>query len=135
MPDFGRWLNKMQYGETPKAERIQVVGDSGYQGLSRYFAGIDERVPYKKPKNKELSKTKRVYNKAHSKRRVKVENVFAHVKNWTRISGRYDGTTQEFNDDFNAICGMYNMRKMHRDGTYQYWKDKILHMQASHKET
>ena len=130
MPDFGTWLDKMQDSGTPKAERIQIIGDSGYQGLSKYFAGTDERVPYKKPKNKELSKTKRAYNKTHYTRRIKIENVFAHVKNWTRISGIYDGTTQEFNDDFNAICGMYNMRKMHRDGTYHIWKDKILRMES-----
>ena len=82
----------------------QVVGDNGYQGLSKYFAGIDEKTPYKKPKNKELSKTKRAYNKAHSKRRMSVGIVFAHVKNWTRISSRYDGTAQEFNADFDTKC-------------------------------
>ncbi len=119
--------------QTPEEERIQVIGDGRYQGLSRYFAGTDERTSYKKPKNKELSKTKNAYNKAHSKKRIKVESVFAHVKSWTRISGRCDGTTQEFNDDFNAICGMYNMRKMHRNGDYQTWKDKILRIE-SYKE-
>ncbi|MYH04108.1 MAG: transposase family protein [Cenarchaeum sp. SB0669_bin_11] len=124
----------MQDIETPREERIQVVGDSGYRGLSKYFADTDERVPYKKPKNKELSKTKKAYNKAYSKRRIKVGTVFAHVKNWSRISGRYDGMTQAFNDYFNAICGMYNMRKMHRAGTYRTWKDKILRME-SYKET
>ena len=57
---------------------------------------------------------------------VPVEYVFAHVKNWKRIAGRYDGTAEEFNVEFNGICGMYNKRKMWADGTYHYWKDKIL---------
>lgn len=52
----------MQYNEIPKEKRIQVVGNSIHQGLKKYFAGVDERVPYRKPKNKELSKTKKVYN-------------------------------------------------------------------------
>ena len=29
VPDFGRWLNKIQDGKTSK-ERIQIVEDSGY---------------------------------------------------------------------------------------------------------
>ncbi len=33
--------------------------------------------------------------------------------------------TEEFNVEFNGICGMYNKRKMWQDGTYQYWKNKI----------
>ena len=105
--------------------RIRLNLDGGYMGIQDYLLGVTAKVPHKKPKGGKLTATKKAQNKAHSKRRVPVENVFAHVKNWKRMSGRYDGTAEEFNVEFNGICGMYNKRKMWQDDTYQYWKDKI----------
>ncbi len=59
MPDFGKWLDRMQDNETLKEKRIQVVGDSIHQGLKKYFAGVDERVPYRKPKIRNSQRRKR----------------------------------------------------------------------------
>ena len=126
LPDFGKWTDRMINGKRiPSDHRIRLNLDGGYVGIQNYLLGVNAKIPHKKPKGKKLSATKKAQNKAHSKRRVPVENVFAHVKNWKRISGRYDGTAEEFNVEFNGMCGMYNKRKMWRDGTYQYWKDKI----------
>ena len=126
LPDFGKWTDRMINGKRiPSDHRIRLNLDGGYVEIQNYLLGVNAKIPHKKPKGKKLSATKKAQNKAHSKRRVPVENVFAHVKNWKRISGRYDGTAEEFNVEFNGICGMYNKRKMWRDGTYQYWKDKI----------
>ena len=109
----------------PGNHRIRLNGDGGYTGIQDYLLGITAKLPHKKPKGSELTATQKAQNKAHSKKRVSVEHVLAHVKNWKRISGRYDGTAEQFNAEFNGICGLYNKRKMWADGTYQYWKDKI----------
>ena len=127
LPDFGKWLDYMTGDkDVPDTHRIRLNADGGYIGIEQYLAGITAKLPYKKPKGGELTSTQKALNKAHSRRRVPVEHVFAHVKNWKRIAGRYDGTAEEFNVEFNGICGMYNKRKMWADGTYHYWKDKIL---------
>ena len=129
MPDFGKWTDRMIDGKRiPKDFRIRLNLDGVYAGIQNYLLGVNARIPYKKPKNGELTKTQKKFNKAHSRRRVPVENTFAHVKNWKRIAGRYDGTAEEFNVEFNGICGMYNKRKMWKDGTYHYWKNKILNI-------
>ncbi len=126
LPDFGKWTDRMVTGKRiPSDSRIRLNLDRGYTGIQNYLRGVTAKIPHKKPKGKKLTATKKAQNKAHNKRRVPVENVFAHVKNWKRISGRYDGTAEEFNIEFNGICGMYNKRKMWQDGTYQYWKNKI----------
>ena len=126
LPDFGKWTDRMINGKRiPSDHRIRLNLDWGYMGIQDYLLGVTAKVPHKKPKGGKLTATKKAQNKAHSKRRVPVENVFAHVKNWKRMSGRYDGTAEEFNVEFNGICGMYNKRKMWQDDTYQYWKDKI----------
>ena len=101
IPDLGSLLDQMYDAETPKAKRVQIICNSGYQGLKRYFPGADTIVPFEKPKGRKLSETEKEYNKTLSKR---IENAFARVKNWNLISGRYGGTAEEFNDDFNAIC-------------------------------
>ncbi len=126
LPEFGKWTDRMMTGKRiPSDSRIRLNLDRGYTGIQNYLRGVTAKIPHKKPKGKKLTATKKAQNKAHNKRRVPVENVFAHVKNWKRISGRYDGTAEEFNIEFNGICGMYNKRKMWQDGTYQYWKNKI----------
>ena len=126
LPEFGKWTDRMVTGKRiPSDSRIRLNLDRGYTGIQNYLRGVNAKIPHKKPKGKKLIATKKAQNKAHNKRRVPVENVFAHVKNWKRISGRYDGTAEEFNIEFNGICGMYNKRKMWQDGTYQYWKNKI----------
>lgn len=126
LPDFGEWLERMISGEKiPKSRRIRLLADGGYAGLKDYLLGVTAKIPHKKPKGGKLTATQKAQNRAHSRKRVRVENVFAHIKNWRRISGRYDGTAEEFNAEFNAVCGLYNMRKMWQDGTYHYWDGKI----------
>ncbi len=127
MPDFGKWADRMISGDhMPKAHRIRLNADGGYMGIQNHFLGITVKLPHKKPKVGELSATKKVQNKARSQKRISVEHVFAHVKNWKLISGIYEGTAEEFNMEFNGICGLYNKRKMWQDDTYNRWKNKIM---------
>ncbi len=127
MPDFGEWSDRMIQGQRiPDAHHIQFVADSGYAGIQDYLQGINAMLPYKKPRGGEITATQKAQNKAHSSKRISVEHVFAHVKNWKIISGRYEGTVEEFNTEFNGICGMCNKRKIWQDGTYHRWKKKII---------
>ena len=127
LPNFGRWTDRMIDGSSmPDEHRIHLKADGGYAGIRNCLPGICCRLPHKKPRNGELTETQKAQNKAHSQSRIHIENVFAHIKNWKRMSGRYEGTAEEFNAEFNGICGMYNKRKMWKDGTYHRWKKKIM---------
>ena len=55
-------------------------GLPGYQGLNKRTKNA--RIPIKKSKKKPLSYWEKLYNKIVAKRRIKVENVIAEVKNF-----------------------------------------------------
>ena len=127
LPDFGKWMDMMISGEhIPETRRIRLNLDDGHAEIESYLHKVNAKITYKKSKGGELVSTQKKSNESDSRKRVPVENVFEHIKNPKRIAGRYDGTAQQFNIEFNGICGMYNKRKMWKDGTYQHWKTKIL---------
>ena len=64
-------------------KNIAIYADLGFIGWT--MEGAEIVLPHKKPKNtktekKQLSQTQIDYNKAHAKIRVKIENLFAHLK-------------------------------------------------------
>ena len=82
LPEFGKWTDRMIAGKRiPSDSRIRLNLDRGYTRIQNYLRGVNTKIPHKKPKGKKLTATKKAQNKAHNKRRVPVENVFAHVKN------------------------------------------------------
>ncbi len=127
LPNFGKWTQRLTEGKRiPSDRRVRLNLDGGYVGIQNYLLGVNTKIPYNTPEDKEItSSTKNTQNKAHTKRCIPAEKVFEHVKNWKSLPGRYDGTAKEFNVEFNGTCGMYNKQKMWHDGTYQYWKNKI----------
>ncbi len=125
LPEFGKWTQRLTEGKRiPSDRRVRLNLDGGYVGIQNYLLGVNTTL-HKTPKDKESTATKNTQNKEHTKRCIPAEKVFAHVKNWKCMPGRYDGTAKEFNVEFNGTCGMYNKQKMWHDGTYQYWKNKI----------
>ena len=57
---------------------IQVLGDSGYQGIKDIH--VNSRTPVKKPKGKSLTKRQKLYNHLLSKKRIVVENIIRRCK-------------------------------------------------------
>ena len=57
---------------------LQVIADSGYQGLSKIHS--TSKVPKKGSKDGNLSKSEKLYNKAIGKARVVNENVIGVLK-------------------------------------------------------
>lgn len=65
--------------------------------------------PYKKPKNGELSKRERAWNKRVSKKRVIIENAFAGVKRLKIMSDIFRNIKSGFSDNaFFVSCGLWN---------------------------
>lgn len=82
----------------PKADFL--IADKGYD--STWFReellarGIEPCIPSSKSRKKPY-----VYDKDLYRRRHKVENLFAKLKDWRRIATRYDRCAHTF---FSAIC-------------------------------
>ena len=57
----------------------------------------------------------------HSRVRVGVEHAIGGVKQYHTMRGPYRGTMEEFEQDLSIVCGLANMRRMIRNGTYDKW--------------
>lgn len=94
--------------EPPVPPGTRAYADSGYQGLQNLHAETD--IPYKKPKNKELTADEKEYNHALSRFRVKVENVLGQIKVFKIMSERYRNKRKRYNIKFKIIAGIVNLK-------------------------
>jgi hypothetical protein len=85
-----------------------AIADSGYEGLGNIHENSE--TSKKKPKNGELTKKEKEANKALSKIRVIVENVFGDIKIFRIMSDRYRNKRIRFNLKFRIISGIVNLK-------------------------
>lgn len=94
--------------QAPLPEDADVLGDSGYQGLQKVHKKAV--IPRKKQKNKPLTKEDKVYNKALSQIRIKVENKIRELKIFRIIKDIYRNKRRRYSIKFNIIAGITNLR-------------------------
>ena len=87
-------------------ESLEVLADSGYQGLSKLHA--KGRTPQKKPHKSELTDEQKQSNRELARRRVIVEHVIRCLKIFRILAERYRNRRQRFSLRFNLIAGLYN---------------------------
>ena len=87
---------------------IQVIVDSGYQGISHYHK--NSKTPIKSSKNHKLSPKEKQYNRSISKKRIYVEHVNRYLKRFHILSSRYRNKRRKFGLRFYLICGIYNFQ-------------------------
>ena len=85
---------------------IQLLGDSGYQGILEFHA--NSRIPIKKSKKKPLTKEAKAFNLELSKSRIFVENINAKIKVFRSMSSRYRNRRNRHLLRMNLICGLLN---------------------------
>ena len=108
--DLGRWSRGMFRGDTPEKDRIRVLADKGYQGLTKHYPGIILEMPEKKPKGRELTARQKRNNKKISSRRITVEHAIGRIKQWGIMKGPYDGTMERFEEEIMVATGLANFR-------------------------
>lgn len=88
------------------AKKIECLADKGYQGIQKhhYFS----QTPKKKPRKGKLSYLDKKANRELAKQRVIIENVFAHLKRFRILQGRYRNRRKRFGLRFNLIASIYN---------------------------
>lgn len=94
--------------EPPLPPGARAYVDLGYQGLDKVHKQTE--VPYKKPKGGELDKDEKLYNRALSRIRVKIENVLAEIKRFRILSDRYRNKGRRYNVKFKIIAGIVNLK-------------------------
>ncbi len=92
----------------PLPMAARVYADSGYQGLNKRTNNA--RIPIKRSKKKPLGYWQKLYNKIIAKRRIKIENVIAELKNFRILSHKYRNKRKRYNLKFNIIGGIVNLK-------------------------
>lgn len=92
---------KLLYPALPEAEEAgTLIADKGYDSDEFRGAleakGIDPCIPPKRNRRIAIPFDKMLYRQRH-----KIENMFGRLKDWRRISTRYDRCAHTF---FSAIC-------------------------------
>jgi hypothetical protein len=87
-------------------ETLEVLGDSGYQGLQKLHA--KGRTPHKKPRKAELSDEQKQSNRELARRRVVVEHVIRGLKIFRILAERYRNRRKRFSLRFNLVAGLHN---------------------------
>ena len=84
----------------------KILADSGYQGIMRMYS--QAQTPRKSSKLKPLTLEDKSYNHVLSKKRIKVENIFAKVKTFKLFSTTYRNRRKRFRLIMNLISIIIN---------------------------
>jgi hypothetical protein len=93
-------------GRVEPHETLEVLADSGYQGLSKLHE--KSRTPKKEPRESELPDEQRQSNRELAGRRVVAEHVIRSLKIFRILAERYRNRRKRFSLRFNLIAGLYN---------------------------
>ena len=99
-------LFKMSRRNIGKAGKI--LADSGYQGLMKMYSQAQTPRKSSSSKLKPLTLEDQSYNRALSKERIKVENIFSKVKTFKMFSTSYRNRRKRFGLRMNLIADIIN---------------------------
>jgi hypothetical protein len=107
-----RWILEYENTQDKFAEIEYLAGillDCGYTGVEKWWEEGPIWVNARKSSTKNNPEVSE-YRKEHAAMRSIVERVFAQIKKWKIIGGKYNGKSVErFHDYYTAICGAWNL--------------------------
>jgi IS5 family transposase len=89
-------------------EKIEILADSGYQGLQKIHANC--KIPFKKTKLKKLTEEQKTYNKELSQERIKIEHTNRQCKIFRIVKDVYRGKKKHSQNIWEIICGIVNLK-------------------------
>ncbi len=98
---------KIQKSEKPFPPGVQILADSGYQGLQKIHKNTT--LPYKRRRKQPLSPEQKAHNRALSSKRIVVENTFARMKKFKILSSVYRNFKKKLHLRANIIAGIHNL--------------------------
>ena len=96
-------------------KKIELLADKGYQGIKKLHE--NSRIPFKKSKEKSLSKDQKKFNRQLAKERIVVEHVHRRLNIFRIFSSRYRNRRKRFGLRLNLIAGIYNY-ELHLSSKY-----------------
>lgn len=87
-------------------KEVRCLADKGYQGIRKHHHF--SQTPKKKPRKGKLSVPENKENRELAKERIIIENVFASLKRFRILQGRYRNRRKRFGLRFNLIASIYN---------------------------
>lgn len=88
------------------SEILKVIGDKGYQGITKIHE-LSE-TPIKKKKGKKLSKEEKQYNRHLNRLRIVIEHINRRLKIFKILSYPYRNRHRRLGLRANLIAGLYN---------------------------
>lgn len=88
--------------------KIKKLGDLGYLGMDKIFLNVE--IPFKKPKNGELTPEQTKYNRQLAQKRIYVEHVNRRCKIFRVTKDTYRGKHKNYGKIWNLVAGLVNLR-------------------------
>jgi len=88
----------------PMLDDILMIGDKGYQGIHSIHA--HSLIPFKKPRNGQLTAEQKEFNRILSKFRILIEHVNRRIKRFKIFQYRYRNKQRRHMLRFSLICGI-----------------------------
>jgi hypothetical protein len=93
--------------------KIKIMADLGFLGLSKYHKNSE--LPFKKSKNKPLTKAEKRANQAQAKQRVWCENRNRDCKIFRIVKEVYRGKHKNYGLNWNLVAGLVNLKTATRN--------------------
>ena len=86
----------------------EALVDLGYLGILKIHG--NGRIPYKSSKHQPLTKQQRRFNKEHSQRRIRIENIIRKCKIFQIVKQTYRGKHKNYGLVWNVVAGLVNFK-------------------------
>lgn len=129
----GRIHDKTLADDVDTVQRLpddcEALLDKGYQGLAQQVDyGMDDqgipvacftlKIPFRKPKGKDLSAEQKAFNHDLSALRVRIEHCIGWLKNWAILANRFRCAHAIYTPVFQLVCGLVNAQT-------QRWQSRL----------
>jgi hypothetical protein len=89
-------------------QELKKYADSGYQGILKLYP--NSLTPIKKPRNRELTKAERRYNRELAKIRIAIEHVNRRCKIFRIVKDTYRGKHKNYHKTWTVVAALVNFR-------------------------
>ena len=89
-------------------KELKKYADSGYQGILKLYP--NSLTPIKKPRNRDLTKEERRYNRALAKIRIAIEHVNRRCKICRIVKDTYRGKHKNYHKIWTVVAALVNLR-------------------------
>lgn len=91
-------------------EDVATFYDLGYQGVEKDFPKQISILPHKKKKGEKLTDSQKLFNKAQSKIRIKVEHIISRIKKSKILSDVFRNKLCRYDTVSEIVCGLVNFK-------------------------